>query len=387
MILETLWDILLATVFMILGWFGREWISELTKKYNKKNFEKKASLLKEKGKQWLVNYYVDNRQGDFLYTLPNGKKIPYLTKESWHGAAIENSTMRYTIHDERCLIEVESSFINERRRIGQNIWDGNTLCLNGILETGNEINLNLIHGTYFQYLTVSSNLANEMYECIISQDKSPVFRNHFARVIHHLENGDLGAQILGFTVALVFNIDGKLKILLQERSKKTGIAAGYYAVVPAFVCDPANLNSTTLPIDVHHFLLEFFEELYDQEELVKNNKYFSQDWFYEQEPVKTMIAMYDKGDFIFDILGFGFDGNTGELNVAALAYIKDSNFAKKELRKMTKNWEINGMQLIDINSDELSKIMYSDTMYITGAFTLSCMLKKLSIVSDNSPAS
>lgn len=378
MTLNILVDILIAILFMILGWYGRDWAEKAIKTRRKKIFEKKERFIQENGKHWLINYYIDKGQGDFLYTLANGKKIPYLTRDSWHGLNLEKYKIQYSIHDTRCPVEVELPLINERKRIGQNVWDGNTLCLSGISISNKEININLSHGTYFQYLTISSKLRNEMYDCLRFHYKQPVYRNQFGRVIHHLENGDLRAQILGFTVAVVFNIDGELKVLLQERAKSTGVAGGYYAVVPAFVCDPASLNSTKLPMDVHHFLLEFFEELYDQEELVKNKKYFSHEWFYEQEPIKTLINLYERGNFKFEILGFGFDGNTGELNVAALAYINDSTFAKNELRRMTQNWEINGMQLIDIFSDDLNKIIFSEKMYVTGAFTLSCMLKKFS---------
>ena len=115
------------------------------------------------------------------------------------------------------------------------------------------------------------------------------------------------------------------------------------------------------------FLREFSEELYfsqHQEQLGQ----LRADWFYELEPVKRLIQLRDNGQFVFETTGFGFDALTAELHFAAIAVVIDETFAEHELRRMNRNWEANGIRLVNVNSDAMTEIIESESTYPTSAF-------------------
>lgn len=187
------------------------------------------------------------------------------------------------------------------------------------------------------------------------------------------------AQVVGVATAVVFRHDGKLKILIQERSDETAVASGTYAVVPSFVFNPENLRNVPLDIFLHTFLLEFYEELYDKEELVRKSKHLEPTWFYSDEPINTLIQLNKSGELQFEVLGFGFDGLTGEFNVAALALVENDEFVDCEMRRMKRNWEIQDYYLLDLDSDKLRNLLFSNKLYVTNKFCLSLVFDRFSV--------
>lgn len=367
-----------AIIGIILGWYGKDWIRSIVKKFQKMKNERRKVVLQEKANRWLINYYDKKGLGDYLFKLRTGARIPYLTKKDWYGDGLKTRKLKFNVSiKERDIspVKVANKVIWYRKYIlGQNIWNDPVLLFNSMDINNMEVCLNIITGNYFQYLSSCGKLEDELYRCLLSGNEKPEFRDRVFDTIENLSNTDLLAQNYGFSCSLVFKKDGKYKVFIQERKHNTGVGSGMYAVVPSFVCDPEKFEKIKIDFNLHFFLKEFYEELYDKEELVKRNKKMNPDWFYKYDPVKSLLNFHKEGKFKFEILGFGFDGWTGEFNLAAMAIIDEEGFCENEVDRMWPNWEIKSFDLVDINTDKLLPHICSDEMYNTCAFNLSLLL-------------
>ena len=196
-------------------------------------------------------------------------------------------------------------------------------------------------------------------------------RNKVAGSLGHFQTGRPGAQLLGYGVAMVMASPDGWKVLVQDRSHDAGVAGGTRATIPAYVCEPIDDASGGKFDPFRDFLREFSEELYfsqHQEQLGQ----LRADWFYELEPVKRLLQLRDSGKFVFETTGFGFDALTAELHFAAIAVVIDETFAERELRRMNRNWEANGIRVIEIDSDLMTEIIESESTYPTSAFVFAC---------------
>ncbi len=370
MLVEIIKDI----IFFVLGAFGAKWFESWKKNRYKKLWNKRKNLLLHYSRDWLINYYKRNNKKSDLYKIQIGETdkndmIPYLTKKEWY--EIGNKKVHINIYDEHCTIKRDRKLIHKRKLMGQNIWDDNILYFLNVKNGNNIITIDLGECTYFQYLSTCGKLEDELYKCLCHKNKKAKIRDKYANSLNKLESATINAQVFGVSVAVVIKHEKKFKILIQERSDRTGVAGGTCAVVPTFVCNPNHIKDVKLDIILHYFLLEFYEELYDREELVKNSSHLKPDWFYEEEPICSLLKLQKNGKFKFEILGFGFDGNTGEFSLSALAIIEDEKFVETELKRMKTNWELKGLNLVNLDPTVLKEILTSEMTYVTSAFCIS----------------
>lgn len=374
-------NLIIATICLVLGWFGRDWVVSWVLGRRQRAWEKRKTTLRDKSEEWLKQYYGKSNHKDELYSLSgkDGARIPYLTRKAWYGSHVRDTRIEIKDHSNLCRVKIDKRVIRNRTKMGQEIWDDPTLCFMGIGQQENKIQIETRVCQYFQYLSRCGKLEDELYKCILSKRKKPRLRDEQAPSLDALESTRLETQIIGVAAAVVFRHHGKVEILIQERSDKTAIAGGTYAMVPSFVFNPDNLKDVPMDILLHTFLLEFYEELYDREELVRKSKHLEPTWFYSEEPIKTLLELHKSGKFQFEVLGFGFDGVTGEFNIAALALVENDEFVDYEIRRMKRNWEIHDFRLIALDSDELRKQLFSKKQYVTSKFCLSLVFDKFSI--------
>src|SRR5262249_46432157 len=140
---------------------------------------------------------------------------------------------------------------------------------------------------YFQYLTVSDRLESEGRACLQSTKRRPEFRDKVGLTFGHLQSGRPGAQLLGFTVAVILASHDGLRLLMQDRSMKTGVAGSRRALIPAYVCEPCQETSNVSDFPLCDFLREFVEELYPNE-YEKGQGAASADWYYDVRPIPEL---------------------------------------------------------------------------------------------------
>jgi hypothetical protein len=360
-----------SAICLVAGWYGRDVIKILGGHYSKwrivgrrETFERDRSAALD----WVINYYGGESNESRLFRLPSGRPIAYLSRSAWQFPSLSLEKISFIIESELCTTPVSRRELNYRRRLGQRLWDGPVYYLgSGIMQDGNLLHINLRRGTYFQYATLSGRLQREVNKCIHSRRRRPTIRNKIADSLGHIQTGRPCSQLLGFGVAMVLASPEGWKVLVQDRSHDAGVAGGTRAAIPAYVCEPTDdMNGGELN-PFRDFLREFSEELYfsqHQEQLGQ----LRADWFYELEPVKRLIQLRDNGKFAFEVTGFGFDALTVELHFAAIAVVLDETFAERELRRMNRNWEANGIRVVDIDSDAMTEIIESESTYPTSAF-------------------
>src|SRR5690242_16272161 len=138
------WDnlltsIVIGSISIILGWYGRDYITYVKKLIQANTINKKRTSLLQHAQRFIIDYYVENSEGKFLFTLSNGKKIPFLTKRTWFGKRVTGRKVEFSETGSQVAVEIDSRIISERKAAGQNIWDGKILCLSGISETRDKL--------------------------------------------------------------------------------------------------------------------------------------------------------------------------------------------------------------------------------------------------------
>ncbi len=374
-------SVILSVLMLVLGWYGRDWVELSRAARARSRLKKKHEILGSDARRLLLAYYMQRGEGDSLFTLGTGKKAPFLTKPTWHGASLTGRAIEFAETNDAVDVPVNKAAIRARRTAGQKVWDGPVVCLSGIYETADRIVLNVSYGTYYQYLTQADCLISECVKKATVTGPLP-FRDRLAANLHQLSAGELGAQLVGMGIVLVLNLDGMPRVLLQRRSPYVGIAADTWTVVPTFVCEPDYLKFGDPRLDsgrvaLHSFLVEFYEELCDCQELIQDSRHLAPDWFYSESPIKEIVERLASGGMTFGITGLGFDAYTGELHIAGLAHVTDEELAKGIFNRIKHNWEMKDVRLLDIHSDELHAMVDSPDFYPTGAFDLQCAIETL----------
>ena len=240
-----------------------------------------------------------------------------------------------------------------------------------MVEDDPDLRIDVCRGSYFQYVSMVDRLTREAVACARSRRKRPVLRDTVARSVWDLQCGRPQAQLVGVAVAFILASDSGWRVLIQQRSFETGVAGNLHAVVPAFVIEPVDTNGTVTPSPFHDFLREVSEELYASRHQA-NTGTLRGDWYLENEDVLRLRTLHAAGKLQFEIVGFGFDALTTEMNIAAVAVLDDPDTARSELRKMQVNWEIAGIRTMALDSPDVEALINSPAMYHTSAFALWC---------------
>jgi hypothetical protein len=370
-----LWSVVGALVLLVAGWYGRDVLTHLQRRLQHIRLKRNRQHMvrdREVALNWVTNYYQLHDPDATLFRLPNGRLIPYLTKPAWRVPSVQGRDIHFACSSDRSSVRTDRRIIAVRRRRGERIWDGEIFCLrHGIIEEGDGFRIDLGRGTYFQYVTLVDRLTQEAVACARSRLRRPMKRDASARSIWHLQSGRPGAQLVGFAVAFLVASSTGWRVLIQRRSLKTGVAADLQAVIPAFVIEPVEANGRAPVSPFHDFLREVSEELYAGRHQAESNV-LREDWYLENEDVQRLRHLHDAGTLQFEIVGFGFDALTTELNFAGVAALSDEDTARSELRRMQVNWEVADVRAVEIDSPEIDDLINSSSLYPTSAFALSC---------------
>lgn len=376
-------ELMIWLIGLILGWYGKDWIKKVFERYRARYASTRLTRLRsEKLRNWLIDYYIKNGfEANLFMASINGEKkqIPFLTKNNWFGKCFDTKTLLKIGNDrDSCDVKVDKKFITKRKLLGQTLWDAPFLCLKKISETEFSITIETIKCQYYQYVSKCGLLEEETIKLINRKRKKSPLRDKYARTLDHLINGRLSANGIGVQSLIAFKSTNGYEFLLQKRSDKLCIAPGYTAVVPCFGCIPWEDSNEESDILLFNFLKEFYEELYNQEELIENTKRLREDWFFDREPIRTLLELKRKGEFTLHAIGFGFDALTAEVNISLLAQINNTDFIKQELRRMQYNWEIKGIETINQGSKKMAEWLKSGELLPSCAFAISNALKIIS---------
>jgi hypothetical protein len=152
--IEIIIAIVISGISVVLGWYGREVLDKRIQNKRRRRVSNKQKEVREGAATWLVEYYIEAGEGERLFTLPNGKKIPYLSRAEWQASNPSGLSLKYSIGEEQSNVSVDKSAISYRKLIGQRLWDGPVLCLSGVVCHGDRFELVLRRCSYFQYATI-----------------------------------------------------------------------------------------------------------------------------------------------------------------------------------------------------------------------------------------
>lgn len=338
--------------------------------------------------EWIRRYYLDRGRGVDLYEtqFPEGTvALPVLTKAEWTSGPYREDTLclRNDRPLLRSIVPEDDEIVDIRRRfIGLNspqgrLWNDDLLCVRAIRDAAGAPELELIVSTYFQYLTACGGLEEETYRSLSNRHVNTPIRDRALPSVEQAANCILGAHGLGMQVALVFKQNDSLKVLIQRRSMTVATYGGSLAVVPVFACQPFFGATHLTPSLFHNFIREYYEELYSADELMRPDAHLVDTWFYDDEPVRTLLGVAKAGGLRFEILGIGIDALNGEVNLAALALITDEEFIESQIVKMQSNWEIDRIEIVDLDSEKLRLQILGDDFQPGSAFALSLAIDRV----------
>jgi len=379
-------------ITMIIGLIFKFFIpDDLLKRYKITHLKNVRKRVDNNLKTWLLDYY-DRKNGEkIIYELHNNLKIPYLSKPSWFKQSDSAREVHFFLDNAvKEDIKEDIKIIKNRKMLGQKITNNEIWSLKNIDENSdsNVITISMKKSRYNKYITIADKLALEAERCQrMGFFLKPKVRNKRARTLLDLLLNKPGVQIIGFSVACVFHFNNKYEVLIHRRSYDTAIGGGKMSVIPSYVCEPTPTGvdyKDNVPFELHYFLKEFSEEIYNQNELQDNGNIANHRWFYEMEPTKSLLESYGTG-FKFQILGLGFDAITTELNIAAVAYLNESKISYDLRGNSSYNWEfgkdrddvyIYRHKFIKLGTEEFDELLSRDDLYHTSAFTLDCLQKR-----------
>ncbi|MGW3766502.1 hypothetical protein [Actinomadura verrucosospora] len=329
---------------------------------------------------WLLEYYLRKDRLDDLYLLMEGNRrriVPFLTKPSWTNHDFdENVLVQQTSPHRRSDALVDEEVMRRRRAYlavddeNGEPWNDLLAVVQEVRETDDGPRIKLALAEYFQFLTACGAIEDETYAAVRNPRSPTPIRDAVLGSVDDAAHARRGAHGFGMQCAFVFPEEGRLRVLIQRRSHSVSIYGGALAVVPVFGCQSMDLSDRT-PVSIfHNFLREVYEELYGGEEVEKRGNRVDATWFYREPPIAGLIAAQDVGEMEFRILGFGFDALNGEVDICGLAYIKDPQFARRELPLLKANWEIQEISCWDLWGEELTDAMFAGEFSPGSVYTL-----------------
>jgi hypothetical protein len=366
----------------VLEYFGVDsfirFKNKLSEIQKKKRFNRLSSIKLDK---WLIDYYKQNGQSDFLYNASIGnttQQIPFITKSNWHGVVIHNH-FQLTLSDPliKSDLKIDKNLIKRRKMFGHELWNGSLFSLNKIVEKKDSIELIIGLCDYFQYLSTSGKLEDQTLYFKSLQ------RKKYFTTIEQIASCSMKVHGIGMICLIAIKDQSNYKFLLQKRTHKTVSNGGKYAAIPAFAFQPINEDYQNEVEFKHQILREYYEELHDREDLILRNKHLAFDWFYNHPPIKRLISLIDNDKLEILPLGFGFDALNGEPNIAFLTIIKDEEFWREERREIVYNWEVDSIIELDYKDSSLENMLKEGSCHYGSLFALSESIKYLDVLKNN----
>ncbi|MFC5754444.1 hypothetical protein [Actinomadura rugatobispora] len=329
---------------------------------------------------WLLEYYLSRDRLDDLYLLIEGRRrrfVPFLTKPSWTDHGFAEGALIVQSHPQRrseapvdqAVMSRRAAYLNVVREDGEP-WNDLIAVVQKIRETPDGPRIEIALAEYFQFLSACGALEDETYAAVRSPKNATPIRDATLAGVDDAAEARRQAHGFGMQCAFVFEEDGRHRVLVQRRSHSVSIYGGALAVVPVFGCQSMDLSERT-PVSIfHNFLREVYEELYGGTEVERRGNRVDPTWFYREPPIARLITAQEDGVLDFRIFGFGFDALNGEVDICGLAYVKDPEFARRELPVLRANWEIHEISVWDLFGDDLTEALFAGEFSPGSVYTL-----------------
>lgn len=345
---------------------------------------------------WIIKYYEDNNHLNELYDCKIGNyeiKLPFLTKPEWCNKSIN-------IYDNEEIVEfsesnekdfpIDHKMIAKREKLGQNLFNDDTMYLDRVEEKNNEYKFHIKRCTYFQMFTLLSSLEEETFNAIEKNIFYTPVRDNMLANTNEAFKLKSSPNSIGCQVLLAFKTKNNYEFLIQTRSHSIITFGGAKAAIPCYGLSPIPSNDNTHNLLYYNFIKEFCEELYDFEELIKisENKKFNPFWFYDLPQAKTLINGLKNKSITYKFLGFGFDGLNGSATMATMAIIDDLEFLELMKKEIVPNWEVANrskdvepLEFVEYNSQKLENWLRERQYHFGSAFTISQAIKHIKSIS------
>jgi hypothetical protein len=398
MLKSLLIDFILVLVSIVLGIYIERFWPKFENIFVNWKKNRRLSLLSESSAihDWLIKYYLEQGSLNDLYDCKIGNyevKIPFLTKPEWQYdyqiPFASNELIQYAETNPKEFF-TDHKLINYRIKMGQVLFGRPSLYLDRIQVIGGAIQLHVKSCDYLSIATSYISLEEETFKAVKKRKYSNLkIRDEYIPNIEILQKLKRKPFAIGCAVALVLKMDGKYKVIINTRSKKTGTFGGSKAVIPNFglehIRKEINHGNQEGNILFYNFIKEYLEELYNYERLIdamksrKVNPY----WFYDFPEAKELITAYENGMLTLEYLGFGFDALNGNAVISLLVVIKDENVINNIIRNIELNWEIQEtegelqLEFVDIGSEKLEQWLRENKYHSGAAFTISQTIERL----------
>lgn len=365
-------DFINLIIGSILGWYGKEWIHYLLNKRRENWNEKRRLALKEEEKITLdlAAYYSKSDEVDLYECEVDSKFIKYpIFGFSYQDFSFGELRQLISQSDERTSIKVDQNLIKSRKKLGQNIWDDPLLFVKSINLSKKQVVISTVVGSYYEYLSTSGQLEEEVVASIIKGKRTVKLRDKYFANIAAVFKGEPFPSAFGVHTLLLFKLGSEWKTIVQRRSTDVATNADKIAGVPCFGVVPAD-NSVHDSLIRYNLLKEIYEELFDAEEVVKKHKRVEKDWFYTVDPIKKLIKLFNDDSANIHVLGLCIEAVNREVVLSIGVIVRDEAFIIDMLNKMKYNWEIDDIMVVNIFSNEVDDMLRTrETTSIT-AFSL-----------------
>jgi hypothetical protein len=330
---------------------------------------------------WLVSYYeADNRRPQLATYEEDGsiESLPLLFEESWRRFRFVNASRlsASSVPVDARVLRWKGKYITLKNPDGSE-WN-DPLVVAARIQAGppddRRVALSVAMATYYQYLSRCGALERETYRAIQARrraatHRSPL-RNSTLASREHVYDMALGAQAVGYCVALVFETESGPQVLLQRRSSTVTTYPDCLAVAPVYGCQPVAEGSHMRFEPKFDLLREYFEELFNNDVAARPLLRRSLSWLSHQGPVSTLLELEASGEATFQELGFGVDALNGEIDIAAVLYFSTSAFAEEILPALELNWEYNHFTTVGLLNHEQHGVSPARDFHPGSALTL-----------------
>jgi hypothetical protein len=385
-----------AIVGAVSGYLVPKWYEDAKRYLQRKNREKRQSLLESKNVyEWLIGYY--DRRGSIrdLFDCKIGRfevKIPFLTKREWqYIRKIQpegNEILQFAESSDKGF-EIDWRLIKRRIGLGQRLFNEPTLYLDRLEQHDSSINLHVKSCEYFQMATLLVKLEEETFRAVQKNDYARgnvPLRDECLRNLTRAQELVKKPFSIGCVVALAVRIDDSYEIVIQTRAHSTITFGGTKSGIPNFGLTPIVSIGNDTNILLYNFIREYCEELFSYDELIEvmSQKRADPFWFYNLREAEELLLLIKSNGFALEFLGFGFDALNGTSTIALLAVIEDARASTELKRRLCANWEvakqtrfISSIEFVDYKSPQLESWLRENRYHFAGAYAISRAIERL----------
>lgn len=212
-----------------------------------------------------------------------------------------------SVREQEELVVDDERYLRLVRGVDRTLWNGPTYVMER-LTLKPRLQVDCALGWYFDSLRSCDSLEWELLKALgkghrrrkgglsgLSKELS--LRRRLHKIVDDpVRSGHGRSAALACSTLVVFNDGREWRVLLRQRSSTVAVHRQLYHVIPSFMMQPLMSSYEREYSVVHNVLREFGEELFDIDELVRDEGHVAFDWFYEQPPVRHLRELLDSGE-------------------------------------------------------------------------------------------